>query len=60
MLDFDVSGNMAYTLADVRYHVAATPGVEPVGDVTAESVIVFYRAGARWKIRTYVERPRGQ
>jgi ketosteroid isomerase-like protein len=59
LLDFDASGSLAYALADVRYHVDPGSGAMPSGDVNVEAVIVFFRAGPRWKIRSYLERTSG-
>ncbi len=56
MADFDASGNLAYAYGTVRYHLAggstSTGGTETSG----EAVIVLYRSGSRWKVRSYLER----
>ena len=56
LLDFEASSNLAYALVSVRYHVASGGGAETTGNVMAEASIVFYRAGSRWKVRSYLER----
>ena len=52
--DFDASGNIAYVYGTTRYHLSTGSGGS---DVNAEVIIVLYRTGSRWKIRSYLERP---
>ena len=56
VLDFDASGAMGYVHAAVRYQFL-TPAGRTYRDV--EATLVLLQRRDAWKIRSYVERPRG-
>ena len=52
--EFDASDNIAYVMAHVRYErTFSAAGSE---FVTAECMMVFYREGRHWRLRSYFER----
>jgi len=53
--DFDASSSLAYVLGSVHYQ-QRLDGVGKV--VRAEAALILARRGARWQVRSYLERPR--
>lgn len=53
--EFDASGSMAYVMAHVRYERTSAAGAGSEF-VIADCLMVFYREGRQWRMRSYFER----